>query len=195
MTSWFPVARADDLAPRHVFHTALHGRELALWRDDTGVANVWENRCPHRGVRLSMGANLGNELRCQYHGWRFSSGSGHCTAIPAHPGFTPSQGLKVTTYPCVERHGLVWTTLGDAPEDIPALPEADWQVLRAMFVAAPSSAVASHLSERPDVVLFLQPVDDTQSIVHGLSSDPSISLRSHNDMLTRLRDQIEGTAP
>jgi phenylpropionate dioxygenase-like ring-hydroxylating dioxygenase large terminal subunit len=32
-----------------------------------------ENRCLHRGVRLSIGVNDGRELTCQYHGWRYSS--------------------------------------------------------------------------------------------------------------------------
>ncbi len=194
-SSWFPVASEDDLAPRHVFHTALCEQELALWRDDSGQANVWENRCPHRGVRLTIGANLGTELRCQYHGWRFSSGSGQCAVIPANPDLTPSQGLKVKTYPCVERYGLVWTSLEDAPEDIPDLGAAAWQTLRAVFVEAPLAAVAPHLPEQKGLALFLQPVFGTRTVIHALSADPSFSPRQHDATLTRLRDRIEGGAP
>jgi phenylpropionate dioxygenase-like ring-hydroxylating dioxygenase large terminal subunit len=195
MSLWYPVASGSDLVPRHVFHTALDGQELALWRDDAGLANVWENRCPHRGVRLSMGANLGTELRCQYHGWRFSSGSGHCASIPAHPGFTPSQGLRVRTYACVERYGLVWTSLGDEAEDIPDLGAAHWRPLRAIFVEAPPASVEPHLPEQDGLRLFLQPVSDTRSVIHGLSADPTRSLRRYDEALTRLRDRIEGGAP
>jgi len=196
MTShWFPVASGDDLAPRHVFHTALHGQELALWRDDAGLANAWENRCPHRGVRLTMGANLGTELRCQYHGWRFSSGSGQCAAIPANPDLTPSQGLRVRTYRCVERYGLVWATLGDAPEDIADLGEAPWRPLRALFVEAPLAVIAPHLPQQAGLALFLQPVAESTTVIHGLSADASLSLRQHDEALTRLRDRIEGGAP
>ena len=194
-SSWYPVASGDDLAPRHVFHTALGGQELALWRDNAGFANVWENRCPHRGVRLTIGANLGTELRCQYHGWRFSSGSGQCAAIPAHPGFTPSQGLKVKTYPCVERYGLVWTTLDESPEDIPDLGAAAWRSLRAIFVEAPLAAIAPHLPEQTGLALFLQPVSETRTVIHGLSGDMSFSPRQHDDALTRLRDRIESATP
>ncbi|HMA52579.1 MAG TPA: Rieske (2Fe-2S) protein [Magnetospirillaceae bacterium] len=194
-SSWYPVASGSDLVARHIFHTALEGQELALWRDDAGLANVWENRCPHRGVRLTMGANLGTELRCQYHGWRFSSGSGQCASIPAHPGFVPSQGLRVKTYPCVERHGLVWTSLGEAEADIPDLGTAAWQPLRALFVEAPMAAVAPQLPEQDGLMLFLQPVSETQTVIHGLSADPAFSLRQHDDALTRLRDRIESAAP
>ena len=194
MTSWFPVASSADLAPRHVFHTSLDGQELALWRDDAGLANVWENRCPHRGVRLSMGANLGTELRCQYHGWRFSSGSGHCESIPAHPGFTPSQGLSVKTYPCVERYGLVWTSLDDAAEDIPDLGATHWRTMRTIFVEAPIAAIAAQLPQPDGLTLLLQPVSGTQTVIHGLAADPAVPLRQHDDLLTRLRDRIEAGA-
>lgn len=195
MSFWFPVASGSDLAPRHIFHTALDGQELALWRDDEGLVNVWENRCPHRGVRLTMGANLGTELRCQYHGWRFASGSGQCVSIPAHPGFVPSQGLRAKSYPCVERYGLVWATLGETEADIPDLGSAAWQPLRAIFVEAPVAAIAPLLPEQDGLMLFLQPVFATQTVIHGLSADPSFSPRQHDDALTRLRDRIESPAP
>jgi len=181
MSAWYPVASAGDLVPRHIFHTALAGQELALWRDDSGLANVWENRCPHRGVRLTIGENLGTELRCQYHGWRFSSGSGQCVGIPA----------RVATYPSVERYGLVWTTLAGAPENIPVFDAPYCQPARAVFVEAPLSAVAAELPDQSGLKLFLQPVSDTQTVIHGLSIDPAIPLRQHDDLLTRLRDRIE----
>ena len=71
---WFPVCRGEEAAPRHIVHTALLGQELAVWRADDGAVNAWENRCPHRGVRLSVGTNLGDRLKCRYHGWTYESG-------------------------------------------------------------------------------------------------------------------------
>ena len=88
---WFPVARSEEVVARHVVQTQLLGQEAALWRDDSGLANAWENRCPHRGVRLSIGINTGSELQCRYHGWRYASGGGQCTFIPAHPDQKPPQ--------------------------------------------------------------------------------------------------------
>ena len=55
LADWHPVAGSFDVAPRHVFHGQLLGQELAVWRVDDGYVNVWLNRCPHRGVRLSVG--------------------------------------------------------------------------------------------------------------------------------------------
>ena len=83
--AWYPVASIDDLPFRHVYHGQLLGQELAIWRADDGNVNVWENRCLHRGVRLSIGINDGAELNCQYHGWRYANRTAGCTYIPAHP--------------------------------------------------------------------------------------------------------------
>lgn len=110
---WFPVCRGGDAVPRHVVHTALLGQELAVWRADDGTVNAWENRCPHRGVRLSIGTNLGHALKCRYHGWTYESGSARCIAIPCHPRLTPAAAIRVRAYPCAERQGFVWVRLAE----------------------------------------------------------------------------------
>ncbi len=117
-TMWHPVASAQDVPHRHVYHGQLLGRELAVWRADDDFVNVWENRCLHRGVRLSIGMNDGTELRCQYHGWRYANRSAGCTYIPAHPADAPARTICNRTFPTVERYGLVWSgeePVGDPP--------------------------------------------------------------------------------
>jgi len=152
---WFPVARGEEVVPRHVVHTQLLGQELAVWRDDAGAVNAWENRCPHRGVRLTIGTNTGTELRCRYHGWRYAGGSGQCSFIPAHPTQKPASTLRARVFPVLERGGYVWVTLetveGSAADasppagaSLPALP-ADALCLRSLFVRAPAARVAAVL--------------------------------------------------
>jgi len=111
---WHPIAASDDLVQRHVFHAQVLGRELAVWRADNGQVNAWENRCLHRGVRLSIGVNDGSELICQYHGWRYANGTAGCTYIPAHPADAPARTICNNTYPVREQFGLVWS--GETPE-------------------------------------------------------------------------------
>ncbi len=125
----------------------LLGQELALWRDDAGAVNAWANRCPHRGVRLSIGIHTGGELRCRYHGWRFAAGSGRCTLIPAHPGQKPASTLHATVHRAVERHGYVWVGLGRELESprLPVHAAASATTLRSMFVNAPADAVRPRL--------------------------------------------------
>jgi ferredoxin-NADP reductase/nitrite reductase/ring-hydroxylating ferredoxin subunit len=142
---WHPVAASSDLVPRHVFHGQLQGREFAIWRADDGHVNIWENRCLHRGVRLSIGINDGRELKCQYHGWRYSNRTAGCTYIPAHPADAPARTITNRTFPMVERHGLVWSTLDEdaEPSDVTGL---DGLVLRPIPVNAPADLVLRHLA-------------------------------------------------
>ena len=146
-TMWHPVASAHDVPHRHVYHGQLLGRELAVWRADDDYVNVWENRCLHRGVRLSIGSNDGTELRCQYHGWRYANRSAGCTYIPAHPADAPARTICNRTFPSVERYGLVWS--GEEPVGEPPtieLLEAGTPFgLRNLPVHAPAELAIRHL--------------------------------------------------
>jgi nitrite reductase/ring-hydroxylating ferredoxin subunit len=157
MDRWFPVARSEEVQPGHVFQTSLLGQEIAVWRGRSGAVNAWENRCPHRGVRLSIGDQIENELRCRYHGWRFASGSGQCTLIPSHPTQKPGAALCATRYSSTERYGYVWASL-QPRDDVPSLPpegsvavtvtppvEGAITTLRSVYVAASLEAVAERL--------------------------------------------------
>ena len=210
---WFPVARVEEVIPRHVVQAQLWGQEIALWRDDAGGINAWENRCPHRGVRLSIGINDGKELRCQYHGWRYASGTGQCTFIPAHPDQKPPNVIKATPYGVTERYGFVWVNLAGTAgtAEIPALGLNAFTTLRSIFVDAPAAAAAGRLGtgdlivetatdDAPKTTLLLQPLNDGQTIIHGLvagelTGDECLALlRRRNAWLTEMRDAIERAA-
>ncbi|HEX7388745.1 MAG TPA: Rieske 2Fe-2S domain-containing protein [Acidiphilium sp.] len=148
-SNWHPVAALSDLPLRHVFHGQLLGREFAIWRADDGYINVWENRCLHRGVRLSIGINDGRELKCQYHGWRYANRTAGCTYIPAHPADAPARVIANRTFPAIGRYGLVWTTVqdGDEVSAIPGLDDNAVFCLRGIPVNAPANFVAARLKE------------------------------------------------
>lgn len=147
-TRWHPIAASYDLPFRHVFHAQLLGREFAVWRADDGYVNIWENRCLHRGVRLSIGINDGRELKCQYHGWRYSNRTAGCTYIPAHPADAPARTITNRTFAGVERYGLVWSAEephGRVP-DVAGLREGEQLALRGIPLNAPADAVVSALT-------------------------------------------------
>ena len=148
MNLWHPIANSEDLPYRHIFQGQLLGRELAVWRADDDFVNVWENRCLHRGLRLSIGRNDGLELRCQYHGWRYANRSAGCTYIPAHPADAPARTICNRTFPSVERYGLIWSgeePIGEPPE-IAALENPETLLLRNIAVNAPLNLVLGHLA-------------------------------------------------
>ena len=187
---WHPIAAADDLVFRHVYHGKLLGRELAVWRADDGFVNVWENRCLHRGVRLSIGVNDGRELACAYHGWRYTNRTAGCTYIPAHPADAPARTICNRTFAAIERHGLVWS--GEEPDgsppEAPELDGAETLVLRSLPVNAGAALAIDLLAgydpegspspvRRDDyatvleyddetvIAFFVQPVDSDRSVI------------------------------
>jgi ferredoxin-NADP reductase/nitrite reductase/ring-hydroxylating ferredoxin subunit len=217
--AWHPIAAASDLVFRHVFHGKLLGREFAVWRADDGHVNVWENRCLHRGVRLSIGMNDGAELKCQYHGWRYASRSASCVYIPAHPANSPARQVTNRVFPAIERGGLVWSTLTpDAPFD--GMPEGGWFAARAITVRAPAPAVLAALAAAASslewasplalrlafaaapaetLLVLAQPVDHGATILRalrdGAPAEEEAWLRRINRLLVTLRDTIEAAKP
>jgi nitrite reductase/ring-hydroxylating ferredoxin subunit len=147
LETWFPVASSADLPPRHIFQAQLLGQELAAWRADDGYINVWENRCLHRGVRLTLGTNLGNALKCRYHGWLYESETATCTYIPAHPANAPPTQVRAATYAAIEESGLLWVCLkptGTRPQTFNTANGAPL-VLRSIPVRASAPLVAEAL--------------------------------------------------
>ena len=200
--TYYPVASSTDLVPRHVFAGRLWGQELALWRADDGHVNAWENRCLHRGVRLTIGVNLGHELMCQYHGWRYANRTASCTYIPAHPADAPARTICNRTYPVLERGGLVWAALDAAadPAQLPALSEPGL-VLRPLPLDVPAAEVEAALADAfagDPVSFFVQPVDAGRSVIRGVAevvpADRMAALRQWNGRLSRLRDRLEAIA-
>jgi ferredoxin-NADP reductase/nitrite reductase/ring-hydroxylating ferredoxin subunit len=178
--SWHPIAAAHDLPFRHVFHGKLLGREFAVWRADDGYVNVWENRCLHRGVRLSIGINDGRELKCQYHGWRYANRTAGCTYIPAHPADAPARTITNRTYPAVERYGLVWSgeePRGEVPT-IEGLDERNVTALRGIPVEAPAELVVRRARE-----YRFQPSGRLEA------ADAEVSVEAENDLSVVLRSR------
>lgn len=104
---WVPIALADQLAVGGVMRVVLGERDFATWRGHDGKVRTFDNRCPHRGMRLSHGFVRGNRLSCLYHGWQYG-GTGTCKHIPAHPDLTPPEALGATLISSVEFDGLIW---------------------------------------------------------------------------------------
>jgi phenylpropionate dioxygenase-like ring-hydroxylating dioxygenase large terminal subunit len=117
---WHPVARADALGgvPLGV---QLLDEPLVLWRDGSGAARAFADRCPHRGARLSLGCVRDGQLECAYHGWRFGA-SAQVLSVPALPGFVPPPSHRATQHAIEERHGLLWVRLDAGAADDPGLP-------------------------------------------------------------------------
>jgi nitrite reductase/ring-hydroxylating ferredoxin subunit len=146
---WQPVAAAQQLrAGENTIATLLCEQPLVLWRSASGAVQAWEDRCPHRGVPLSLGRIDGERLACAYHGWEYAAQDGRCVAIPAMPNQPVPGKVCARIYPVQERDGMVWvqlTAAADAPSP-PAPPPSDARFLRTLGVDRPMAAIDAALS-------------------------------------------------
>jgi hypothetical protein len=98
-------------------------------------------------VRLTLGTNLGNALKCRYHGWQYENRSASCTYIPAHPANAPATKVKTRSYDAIEKSGLLWVCLKSTGNQPPVLNTGDGAplVLRSIPIGASAPLVAETL--------------------------------------------------
>ena len=124
---WIPFLLSDEVgepegAPVRV---KLLSERLLAFRDSNGKLGLIDEFCAHRRVSLWFGRNEEGGIRCPYHGWKYDV-SGNCMEIPSEPETSKfCMEISLTSYPCVERGGIVWTYMGP-PEDQPAPPAFEW---------------------------------------------------------------------
>lgn len=139
---WYPVLASWEVNANPVGITRL-GENIAVWRDEKGQIHAIEDRCPHRGARLSLGWNLGDRLACWYHGVEVN-GEGMVVDVPAVDA-CPLQGTTcLKKYQAIEKHGAIFLWFGIDQKEAPTtllfpaqlestewssfLCQADWKV-------------------------------------------------------------------
>jgi nitrite reductase/ring-hydroxylating ferredoxin subunit len=140
LDDWYPLALSAAIEQQTAIPVSLFDQELVVWRSVDGSVQLWEDRCAHRGTRLSLGFVRGNALHCLYHGWAYSA-QGLCTGIPAHPGLVPPSGARIRSFGCVERSGLIWGRIG---AETARHPEQAWSAFHGH--AVPVRSIACHRS-------------------------------------------------
>jgi len=115
---WYVVLDSKQVKDKPVGVKRL-GEKLVFWRDSKHKVRCAFDRCPHRGVALSLGKVHKNHLQCPFHGFEFDS-NGQCVLIPAEGRSTqPPAAMRLNSYPTYEAHGFIWVWWGDkAPADL-----------------------------------------------------------------------------
>ena len=127
---WMPALLSTELpdADGAPLRLRLLGEDLVAFRDSSGRVGLVANNCPHRGASLFFGRNEEHGLRCVYHGWKFDL-TGACLDMPNEPAESNFKSkVRLTSYPCRERNGLVWAYMGPLAQP-PALPELEWNLV------------------------------------------------------------------
>ncbi len=133
MNTWYVAAWDHELIDGKLLARTILEQPVLLYKGDSGRAVALDNRCCHRGAKLSNGRLEGDCVRCMYHGLKFDP-TGRCVQIPGQDNIPPKLGVR--SYPLVERDHLVWIWMGDAGKadpalivDIPYLRDPAWRGL------------------------------------------------------------------
>ncbi len=131
LNGWFRAAFSGELAPGDVMPLHYFGRDLVLFRGESGEAHLLDAHCPHLGAHLGHGGCVeGDAIRCPFHAWLWSA-DGDCLEVP-YSRRVPAN-VSVPAWPVVERNGVVffWHDAHGRPPsfEVPVLPEigaSDW---------------------------------------------------------------------
>ena len=127
---WYWVIQSRELKAGKAKAVRLSGKELAIFRTESGKVVAMDAFCPHRGAHLAGGKVEGEGLRCHYHRWKFDE-SGECVDAPCMKR-PPKAG--VSTYLAKDHYGLIWLWVGQGePHPLPVVPDLAGQAVDVMF--------------------------------------------------------------
>jgi 3-ketosteroid 9alpha-monooxygenase subunit A len=101
---WFGLCFSHELLAGEKKRVRLAGRDLVVFRTDSGAAAALPNFCPHLGAALHQGEVVGDSIRCAFHHWQWT-GAGECTDIP-YAEKIPAKA-KAEAIPIKEINGMV----------------------------------------------------------------------------------------
>jgi len=120
---WTPLMRTQRLG-RKPLRLMLAGEPVVVFRGANGAVGALIDRCPHRGVALSLGKVGGDGcLECAFHGWRFDT-DGANRLVPLNPDAKLDQ-LSAQALPTRQIGEMIWVytaPVAAAPSE-PTVPD------------------------------------------------------------------------
>lgn len=107
---WFFVGYSDELAIGDVQSLHYFGRDLVMFRNESGDVGLLDAYCPHLGAHLGEGGRVdGDSIRCPFHAWAFRP-DGFCSDIPYAKAFPPicKREAIAGPLPVIEKNGVIW---------------------------------------------------------------------------------------
>jgi len=121
---WTPVAYSRQVRGDRPLRVSIAGTPIVLFRDADDAPAALVDRCPHRGVALSLGRLEHGCLQCPFHGWTFDR-AGRCVRVPWNPD-AKRANLGALAVPTRELAGHVWvyTSVSAEPGAQPTVHES-----------------------------------------------------------------------
>lgn len=130
---WYALGFSEEFKKGEVKTCKFVGKEVVVWRTDSGKIAVADPFCPHLGAHLGKGGTVqGEDIRCPFHGFCFNP-EGECTSTGY--GTQPNPKGKLRMWHSAEKNGVVLVyhhyNKGQAPEwSIPDLDTAGFTHLK-----------------------------------------------------------------
>jgi 3-ketosteroid 9alpha-monooxygenase subunit A len=178
-TGWYVVAESKDVEPGAVVPIRYFGRELVLFRTESGTPVVLDAYCPHLGAHLGHGGTVeGDSIRCPFHSWRFAT-DGRVDDIPykSTPGLPD---VRAVCWPVEEVSGLIhlWFSEHGHPPTWRVPEQPDYGAPGWVGYETTSWTVRTHVQDVaeniPDTTHFVS--------VHGLPEYPTAHARTEGHM-------------
>jgi 3-ketosteroid 9alpha-monooxygenase subunit A len=78
---WYAVAWEEDINPKKGLPGKICGKDVVVFKTESGNVNVFDAYCPHLGAHLGYGGVVeGNSIVCPFHNWSFGE-SGACDGV------------------------------------------------------------------------------------------------------------------
>ena len=121
---WYPAMLSRQLGSKPE-PVKLFGEDIVFFREK-GKVFAWLDRCPHRGIKLSIGKKeFPGTFSCRYHGWTFDLATGVLVAALTDGPNSPLCGrTRVRIFPAAERAGIIWIYRGngtESPDEVPSV--------------------------------------------------------------------------
>ncbi len=114
---WYWALPSKELKKGQVRGIELLGRQIAIFRGESGKVFALDAYCPHMGAHFKEGKVDGDSIRCGFHDWKFSS-DGRCVDIPCKKYRDRTSNIpSVAGYHVAEKYGFIWIHAGEDMED------------------------------------------------------------------------------
>ncbi|XP_038060080.1 cholesterol 7-desaturase-like [Patiria miniata] len=118
---WMSILMSSELKKKEHKFVAVAGKNLVVFRGESGRPYVVDAYCAHLGANLAIGGSVHGEcIECPFHGWSYRGEDGKCV----HIGYAEKvpDFVKIPTYQSCEVNHRIWLWYHAEGK------EPDWQV-------------------------------------------------------------------
>jgi nitrite reductase/ring-hydroxylating ferredoxin subunit len=125
---WYVLANSNDIVQGQILMRKFVGKELVIFRTESGKIMISDAYCPHMGGHLGYGGTIeGETIKCPFHHFCFDT-DGECTSTGY--GTKPSPKLKLPVWHSRERNGFIlvyYDEQGGSPQwEVPEIDQTGW---------------------------------------------------------------------